>query len=49
MDTDGSEKVRWNIINAWPVKYETGGLNASSSDVVVETLELAMDYMTRIK
>lgn len=49
MDSDGSEKVRWNIINAWPVKYESGGLNASSSDVMVETLELAMDYMTRIK
>ncbi|WP_266168299.1 phage tail protein [Dyella subtropica] len=49
MDADGSEKVRWNVINAWPVKYETTGLNASSSDVMVETLELAMDYMNRIK
>lgn len=49
MDTDGSEKVRWNVINAWPTKYETTGLNASSSDVMVETLELAMDYMNRIK
>ncbi|KAF1687897.1 phage tail protein [Pseudoxanthomonas broegbernensis] len=49
MDADGSEKVRWNIINAWPVKYETSGLNAGSSDVMVETLELAMEYMNRIK
>lgn len=49
MDTDGSEKVRWNVINAWPTKYETTGMNASSSDVMVETLELAMDYMNRIK
>ena len=49
MDADGSEKVRWNVINAWPVKYETTGLNASSSEVMVETLELAMEYMNRIK
>jgi phage tail-like protein len=49
MDTDASEKARWNVINAWPVKYETTGLNASSSDVMVETLELVMDYMTRVK
>ncbi|MFC5743234.1 phage tail protein [Dyella tabacisoli] len=49
MGADSTEKVRWNIINAWPVKYETSGLNASSSDVLVETLELAMDYMNRIK
>lgn len=49
MDTDSSEKARWNVINAWPVKYETSGLNASSSDVLVETLELVMDYMNRVK
>lgn len=49
MDTDASEKLRWNVINAWPVKYETSGLNASSSDVLVETLELVMDYMNRVK
>ncbi|QAU25018.1 phage tail protein [Dyella sp. M7H15-1] len=49
LDTDGSEKVRWNVINAWPTKYETSGMNAASSDVMVETLELAMEYMNRIK
>lgn len=49
MDADASEKARWNVINAWPVKYETSGLNASSSDVLVETLELVMDYMNRVK
>jgi phage tail-like protein len=49
MDTAGAEGARWNIINAWPVKYDTTGLNASSTEVLVETLELAMDYMNRIK
>ena len=45
----GEDKSRWDVVNAWPTKYETAGLNASSSDVVVETLELAMDYMERTK
>lgn len=49
MDTDGTDKVRWNVINAWPTKYETTGMNAASTEVMVETLELAMDYMTRVK
>jgi conserved hypothetical phage tail region protein len=47
MDSTGAEKVRWNVINAWPIKYESTGFNASSSDVMVETLELALEYITR--
>jgi phage tail-like protein len=49
MDAGGTDKVRWNIINAWPTKYESSGLNAGSGDVVVETFELTMDYMNRVK
>lgn len=49
MDTDGADKVRWNVINAWPTKYESTGMNASSSEVMVETFELALDYMKRVK
>lgn len=47
MDASGEEKVRWNIINAWPTKYESSGLNAGSSEVMIETLELTLDYITR--
>ena len=49
IDADGSDKVRWNVINAWPTKYSATGLNAATSDVMVETLELAMDYISRVK
>jgi phage tail-like protein len=49
LDASGADKVRWNIINAWPSKYESSGMNASSSDVVLETFELSMDYMNRSK
>jgi phage tail-like protein len=48
LDTAGTPKARWNVINAWPNKYESTGLNASSSDVMVETFELTIQYMTRV-
>ncbi|WP_211463563.1 phage tail protein [Collimonas silvisoli] len=48
MDAGGVDKARWNIINAWASKYESTGLNAASSEVMVETFELTMEYMTRV-
>lgn len=32
---------RWNVFNAWPARLEISDLDAGSSDVVIETLELA--------
>jgi phage tail-like protein len=49
MNADGSEKVVWNIINASPAKYESSGVSVGSSEIMVETLELAMDYMSRVR
>lgn len=49
IDSGGNDKSRWNIINAWPTKYSATGFNASSTEVMVETLELTMDYMKRVK
>ncbi|CAB5669338.1 conserved hypothetical phage tail region protein [Delftia tsuruhatensis] len=49
MDAEGNDKVRWNVINAWPTKYEASGLNAASTEVMVETFEVVLDYMQRVK
>ncbi len=49
LDASGGDKVRWNLINAWPTKLESAGLNASSSEVMIETLEFSMVYMTRVQ
>jgi phage tail-like protein len=49
MDTEGNDQVRWNIINAWPTKYDSTGLNAASTEVMIETFEIALDYMNRVK
>ena len=43
----GDEQARWNCSNAWPSKYETGALDAKSSDVLVETLEIQVEAMAR--
>jgi phage tail-like protein len=49
MNTEGNMAAQWNLISAWPVKYDTTGLNAGSSEIVIEALELAIDYITRTK
>lgn len=44
---DGTSKASWRAINAWPVKYTGPDLNATSSEVAVETLEIAHEGLTR--
>ncbi len=46
---DAAEKAvaSWRVINAWPVKYTGPDFNATSSEVAVETLEVAHEGMTR--
>ncbi|MGN4155643.1 phage tail protein [Burkholderia gladioli] len=48
LDSGGTARARWNVINAWPNKYESTGLNASSTEIMVETFELTIQYMTRV-
>ena len=36
----------WRVRNAWPCKYVVGDLNASSNEILVETLELAHEGLT---
>jgi len=37
----------WQVINAWPTKYTAPSFNATSSEVSIETLEIAHEGMTR--
>ena len=34
---------RWVLRNAWPTKYDPGDLNAKGKEVVLETVELAVE------
>ena len=39
-DYERGEKLRFNILNAWPSKLTVGGLQAGGSEVVVEEVTL---------
>ena len=41
LDRQGQEKRRWNFTNAWPAKWTGPTFNAETSDVAIESLELA--------
>jgi phage tail-like protein len=40
-DYSGGETGRWNIVNCWPSKVSINGLQAGSSDVLMEEMTLA--------
>jgi phage tail-like protein len=41
LDASGNEVLRWNIVNAWPVKWSGPSLNAeASNDIAIETIEI---------
>ena len=48
LDQTESPVASWQIINAWPVKYIGPDFNATSSEVAIETLEVAHEGMTRV-
>ena len=39
-DDAGNERVRWNLINCWPVKWTGPSLDATSNELAIETLEI---------
>lgn len=47
LDATGNEKARWNFTDAWPTKWDGASFNAGSSDLSVETLELAHEGVER--
>lgn len=48
IDDTGQEKVRWNMTSAWPSKYTSSSFNASSSEAMIETLELEVETISRV-
>jgi phage tail-like protein len=48
IDDEGNDKLRWDIIEAWPTKYETTGFNAQNGETMVETLEIIHEGITRV-
>lgn len=48
LDETETATASWQVINAWPAKYTAPDFNATSSDVAIETLEIAHEGMTRV-
>ncbi len=48
LDEAGEAAASWQVINAWPTKYTAPDFNATSSEVAIESLEIAHEGMTRI-
>jgi phage tail-like protein len=48
LSLDGREEVaRWNIVRAWPTKWEGSAFNAKGSELLIETLVLAHEGLDR--
>ena len=47
IDEAGSDKARFEIVEAWPCKYDPMDLNAKGNDVSIETLELCNEGVKR--
>jgi phage tail-like protein len=47
LDATGTERARYLFYNGWPAKWEGPTLDASTSDVAIETLELAVERIER--
>ncbi len=48
VDEAGNDKARWDVIRAWPVKYDPPDFNAKGNDVAIETLEIAHEGFKRV-
>ncbi len=40
--------VTWNVVHAYPVKWNVSDLNAEENKITIETIELAYNYFTLI-
>lgn len=49
IDEEGNEKASWNVVAAWPTKYSSSGFSAKANEVMIETLELVHEGVTRVK
>ena len=46
-DLEGNDLARWNLLNAWPAKYEAPEFNGKGNEVAVETFEIVYEGLER--
>lgn len=48
LDATEAAAASWQVINAWPTKYTAPDFNATSSEIAIESIEIAHEGMTRV-
>ena len=48
LDATETAAASWQVINAWPTKYTAPDFNATSSEIAIESIEIAHEGMTRV-
>lgn len=48
-DESGTDKARFAVSEAWPMKYQPSGLNGKGNEVFVELLELVNEGIERVQ
>ena len=49
IDEEGNDKSRWNVVEAWPTKYAPSGLSAKANEVLIESIDIVHEGITRVK
>ena len=48
VDEGGNDTARWEIVEAWPMKYDPTDFNAKGNDVSIESLEICNEGVRRV-
>lgn len=49
VDEAGADKARWDMVNAWPSKYDPPDFSAKGNEVAIGLLEIVHEGFTRVK
>ncbi len=49
VDEAGGDKAQWDIVRAWPTKYDPPDFSAKGNEVAIETLEIVHEGFKRVK
>ncbi|MCZ6703109.1 MAG: phage tail protein [Ignavibacteria bacterium] len=47
IDEEGNDRMRWNFMEAWPVRYKISDLNAMTNQVVFEIIEITFERFSK--
>jgi phage tail-like protein len=47
IDEEGNDRMRWNFMEAWPVRYKISDLNAMTNEVLFEIIEITFERFSK--